>query len=439
MKGIIFLGMMLVSQCAPQLQSIQVSTSDPAQTCKSGIGEIEYKIVRPGYGAVAEEGQIVEIYEKIQYPNGREIFSFERPDAPVSFRIGAHQVVEGLDKGVRGMLQGEIRQLTLPPSLTQRADYPSWLSPDSTLIYTVEMVLVGQEGAVYQSTDFGLTWEDISAGLPNNLQIQCIRSFEDGLLIGTGSNGIYKRENGVWVPTGAMSRFHIENFFSADSEEQITGIYPTKDGCYISVSNGGLFFSKDGGAPWIPVNIEMEEKSIQTLLQTQQALLVGADTGIYRSTDHGQAWTKVLDQAHLNSLVESNGVLIGGTFRGAFRSTDGGEHWSLTLPNTTSHKLSVIDGHFVSVTGEGKLLRSIDGGATWQDWNGNLPIDKNVYEVKQTGGFLICSHQDGLFRSGDDGVTWELVRPRGKVPFANLEFTGSVMNGVIYAIAVPGC
>jgi peptidylprolyl isomerase len=41
---------------------------------------------------------------------------------------------------VTGMEEGEIRKLIVPPSLSKRKDYPDYLSPDSTLIYEIELV-----------------------------------------------------------------------------------------------------------------------------------------------------------------------------------------------------------------------------------------------------------------------------------------------------------
>ncbi len=38
------------------------------------------------------------------------------------------------------MEEGEIRKLIVPPSLNKRKDYPDYLSPDSTLIYEIELV-----------------------------------------------------------------------------------------------------------------------------------------------------------------------------------------------------------------------------------------------------------------------------------------------------------
>ena len=38
------------------------------------------------------------------------------------------------------MKQGEIRKLIVPPALSKRKEYPDHLSPDSTLIYIIELV-----------------------------------------------------------------------------------------------------------------------------------------------------------------------------------------------------------------------------------------------------------------------------------------------------------
>jgi FKBP-type peptidyl-prolyl cis-trans isomerase len=43
-------------------------------------------------------------------------FSHDR-DQPFSFQLGTGQVIKGWDQGLEGMCVGEMRKLTIPPSL----------------------------------------------------------------------------------------------------------------------------------------------------------------------------------------------------------------------------------------------------------------------------------------------------------------------------------
>ncbi|MGB3007809.1 MAG: FKBP-type peptidyl-prolyl cis-trans isomerase [Chitinophagaceae bacterium] len=47
--------------------------------------------------------------------------------------IGGNQATNAVDEGLRGMQEGEIRQLIATPDLVKRKYYPLNVSPDSSL------------------------------------------------------------------------------------------------------------------------------------------------------------------------------------------------------------------------------------------------------------------------------------------------------------------
>ena len=66
------------------------------------------------------------------------LYFFHRTIYPLL--IGAHQAIEGVDEGLRGMKKGEIRKLIVPPALSKRTGNRTFPHPDSTLIYEIELV-----------------------------------------------------------------------------------------------------------------------------------------------------------------------------------------------------------------------------------------------------------------------------------------------------------
>lgn len=114
------------------------------QTTKEVITRsgLRYTVLKEGTGATAKTGQQVSIYESMGYPGGKQFYALEKPTPPIKFTIGKKQVIAGLDEAVTGMKVGEIRRLIVPPSLSRRTEYPSYLSPDSTLVYKVELVQI---------------------------------------------------------------------------------------------------------------------------------------------------------------------------------------------------------------------------------------------------------------------------------------------------------
>ncbi|MDX2250508.1 MAG: FKBP-type peptidyl-prolyl cis-trans isomerase [Bacteroidia bacterium] len=106
-------------------------------TTSSGLN---YTILSKGKGPAAKDGDEVAIYETTRYRNGTLLYGIERPSSPLKFIIGKNQVIEGVEEGVQGMRAGEIRQLIVPPSLSKRTSYPPTVSPDSILVYKIELV-----------------------------------------------------------------------------------------------------------------------------------------------------------------------------------------------------------------------------------------------------------------------------------------------------------
>lgn len=111
-------------------------------TTKSGL---KYKILKSGSGDVAKVGDEVGIYETMGYLNAKPFYSIEKPADPIKVTLGKKQVIEALEESLAGMKVGEVRELIVPPALSKRNEYPSWLSKDSTLLYKVELVSIAKK------------------------------------------------------------------------------------------------------------------------------------------------------------------------------------------------------------------------------------------------------------------------------------------------------
>lgn len=108
-------------------------------TTESGL---KYNVMEDGSGEKAVVGDLVSILETTTYRDGTVIFSTDDFGGPLKFLVGGDQVIEGVDEGVRGMQVGEKRSLIVPPSLSKRKEYPPSISPDSILLYEIELVKI---------------------------------------------------------------------------------------------------------------------------------------------------------------------------------------------------------------------------------------------------------------------------------------------------------
>ena len=95
-----------------------------------------------GDGDEAANGALVDVhYVGVALSTGAEFdSSYDRGD-PLTFRLGAGQVISGWDRGVRGMRVGGRRQLTSPPHMGYGArGIGGVIKPDETLVFVCDLV-----------------------------------------------------------------------------------------------------------------------------------------------------------------------------------------------------------------------------------------------------------------------------------------------------------
>jgi FKBP-type peptidyl-prolyl cis-trans isomerase FkpA len=148
-----------------QSDDVATETSEPLteeqavteeSTIESKVTEIApgltAKVLKNGYGRVAEAGDYVEVhYTGWLYDGQADDNRGDKFDSSVDrgekfhFMLGAGQVIKGWDQGVAGMLIGEKRELTLAPEMGYGdRGAGNVISPGATLVFEVE--LFGLEG-----------------------------------------------------------------------------------------------------------------------------------------------------------------------------------------------------------------------------------------------------------------------------------------------------
>ena len=184
---------------------------------------------------------------------------------------------------------------------------------------------------------------------------------------------------------------------------------------------GGLFRSTDRGETWLRV-IDTYGKAL--LVTPSGEIYFGTSGSIFYSNDNGDTWIEKSNGLSSDKTVASlalgaDGTLYEGTSSGGvYRSTDGGDTW---LPPSNYNTVPLIrglvisyDGSIFATTQENGVLKSTDKGVTWSKINTGYAVDEDanaiIYnpitrEVFVGDSFLYS----GVYRSTDLGTTWELI------------------------------
>jgi photosystem II stability/assembly factor-like uncharacterized protein len=232
--------------------------------------------------------------------------------------------------------------------------------------------------------------------------------------VGVASGGVWKTDNDglTWNPV-----FEHEGSFSIGDvkldprDPAIVWIGTGENNSQRSVDYGdGVYKSEDDGKSWTNVGLKHSEhigriaispKDSNTVFVAAEGPLwsPGGDRGLYRTTDGGKSWKKVLN------VSENTG------FADVAIDSDDPDTIYAAAYQRRRHVWTLIDGG-----PESAIYRSVDGGNNWTKSKSGLPavdmgriglaispVDHNVVYAT----IEAAEGKGGIFRSSDRGATWE--------------------------------
>jgi photosystem II stability/assembly factor-like uncharacterized protein len=207
-----------------------------------------------------------------------------------------------------------------PPSDEMRINSIAldWEDPDR-LYVTVTGFGDGDKSGVYQSTDAGETWTDISQGLPQIPDLFHAYIFHVGRELAHSKDGsliALSHEKGRLFrrPAGADAWQEID---LPVSQPNSVAANPFQPGHYLLGTLGeGLFETHDSGATWSKTEIDYPAWHVAFDQVVEGRVAVGTGKGIFLSENSGERWRK-LDTSLPNRIGNPIGFagdrLIAGT------------------------------------------------------------------------------------------------------------------------------
>jgi photosystem II stability/assembly factor-like uncharacterized protein len=297
-----------------------------------------------------------------------------------------------------------------------------------------------------------------------SIAVSGVRGHPQEAYFGAVGGGLWKTADGgeTWAPVtdGQITSSSVGAVAVSETNPDV--VYIGTGECEIRgniMPGDGIYKSADGGKTWAhqgftDVDAVCKIRVDPTNPQTVYAALFGkysvpsAERGVFKSTDGGQSWRKVLFRNDSTGAIDveidpANPQVIyaslwqayrkeytmssGGAGSGLFKSTDGGETWTeLTrrpgLPQSGlvgKIGISVSRANpnlvFAMVENEhGGLFKSEDAGATWALVNDSHSIRQRAFyythvfaDTKDTS--VVYMENTSLFRSTDGGKTLKTI------------------------------
>lgn len=253
------------------------------------------------------------------------------------------------------------------------------------------------------------------------------------------------RSAGDWQLIGPKRSPYATIGYPADGIGRITALafHPTDTNImWAGAPSGGLWRTLDHGANWENMTPDMPNLGVGDLLihpwHTDTMYLASGDGsvsdtysyGLLRSADGGLSWDAtgltfdIPDGINFRKLAYDPlqpHILLAGTNTGLMRSTDAGESFQNMAPGHFTDiqwqhgQSDTIVASTFSWTGGARVLRSTDGGLTWQIAQGLPPSGVERIKIRSSPAapqrvYALCSNTQsgfrGLWRSEDGGATF---------------------------------
>jgi FKBP-type peptidyl-prolyl cis-trans isomerase len=140
--GIIFVGYALFGGSIMNLFQKNNMNNSSATAISSSYSNngVAIQDVSVGQGAEVKVGDIVSVNYILALADGTVVQNSKDFGQPFKFTLGAGEVIPGWEYGFVGMKVGGIRIITIPPELAYGANQAGPIPPNSTLVFTIELL-----------------------------------------------------------------------------------------------------------------------------------------------------------------------------------------------------------------------------------------------------------------------------------------------------------
>ena len=339
------------------------------------------------------------------------------------------------DTILAGTLNGTYRSLD---NGTTWLHSTSGITPD-TRIHSIARSTSGawfagtDTGGVFRSTDAGITWSALGSFPTGRHRISLLAHPNGTLFAGTrGAGGMYRStdDGTTWeaINAGLSGAPPFGTFIRSIACDTAYGVF-------LGTFLDGIYRSSDNGTNWTNIGMEASATWVTILggtpppatrsLYTEglyadtvsTSIFSVANSHLYQSTDDGTSWVRITPvpgsaPTVQTVLVASSGKVFCGTAAGLYLSDNNGASWNIsTLPNPfyIFHIAEGAPGTFsVATLGDG-VYRSFDNGTTWELAENGIASALRTMIWLGDSVIYAGGANPGVHKSTDQGTSWSIV------------------------------
>jgi len=229
-----------------------------------------------------------------------------------------------------------------------------------------------------------------------------------------------------------VEKLHTTN---ADSPNTVIAVDPVSPNIIYTGSGSNFYKSTNYGSTWIKLGNGVPDDRVCSIAVDKanhkivyvSGIKKSGETGLYKTTDGGATWHRVLGAHTWNSQIaidpkNHNRVYVLNADHGyVYRSDDGGVHWTqvnLGIKYFVAIAINPVHTNIVYVGGNNKFLKSTDYGNTWTDPNPTFETNKyfRKFVIDPSNENAIYAKiyntsvsRNELYYSSNGGASWSKI------------------------------
>ena len=301
---------------------------------------------------------------------------------------------------------------------------------------------VGEEGAIFRTTDGGRTWQSLESGFLTTMLSVDFMDDSTGVVVGALGQILRTEDGGESWKSQKIS-----------ADDTLFDIWMMDADTAVAVgTRGSVLRTTDGGLNWSRQEIGDDQVLEGIWFTGQIGWIVGyrfpAGSSIFRSTDHGLNWTPVWNE-NAGRIIDiaffdgEHGVAVGE--RAWLATDDGGSTWtryendrkavlqSVVITGASTAITVGLDNTFVP--GRSIVLQTTDFGNSWTPVRHPLTTPLASVSRAGAGRLVACGDFGAILLSEDLGLTW---RGRSDEKFETLLDVAAITTETAVAVGAHG-